>query len=148
MGGQAVNFWASYYEHRVRELAIEAPFTSKDIDFCGDERTVRTCAERLGGKARVATFDDATPNSGTVVFLAASPCCSPDMLGSRGAPPSLRANGFSPAAGESREDVRPPSGCASAELAVPGKRERIPLAPAGAITAGQGGSELTGFGLL
>ena len=72
VGGQAVNFWASYYEHRVQELALEAPFTSKDIDFCGDERTVRICAERLGGKARVATFDDATPNSGTVVFVDAA----------------------------------------------------------------------------
>ncbi len=69
VGGQAVNFWAAYYAPRVPELAEEAPFTSKDIDFCGDQHAVRTCAERLGGKARVATFDDATPNSGTVVFV-------------------------------------------------------------------------------
>ena len=69
VGGQAVNFWASYYERRVPELAREAPFTSKDIDFCGDQRAVRVCAERLGGTAHVATFDDATPNSGTVVFV-------------------------------------------------------------------------------
>lgn len=72
VGGQAVNFWASYYERRVPELAREAPFTSKDIDFCGDQRAVRMCAERLGGKPRVATFDDATPNSGTVVFVDAA----------------------------------------------------------------------------
>jgi hypothetical protein len=72
VGGQAVNFWASYYQHRTRELANAGPFTSKDIDFCGDPRAVRTCAERLGGKARVATFDDATPNSGTVVFVDAA----------------------------------------------------------------------------
>jgi hypothetical protein len=72
VGGQAVNFWASYYERRVPELANEAPFTSKDIDFCGDQRTVRLCAERLGGKARMATFDDATPNSGIVVFVDAA----------------------------------------------------------------------------
>jgi hypothetical protein len=69
VGGQAVNFWASYYAPRVHALAQEAPFTSKDIDFCGDQRAVRRCAERLGGTARVATFDDATPNTGTVVFL-------------------------------------------------------------------------------
>ncbi len=50
-------------------LAREAPFTSKDIDFCGDQRAVRVCAERLGGTPRVATFDDATPNTGTVVFI-------------------------------------------------------------------------------
>lgn len=47
VGGQAVNFWASYYERRVAELASEAPFTSNDIDFCGDQRAVRMCAERL-----------------------------------------------------------------------------------------------------
>ena len=34
VGRQAVNFWASYYQDRVSELAAEAPFTSKDIDFC------------------------------------------------------------------------------------------------------------------
>jgi hypothetical protein len=69
VGGQAVNFWASYYEKRAQELVREAPFTSKDIDFCGDQRAVRICAQRLKGEARVATFDDATPNAGTVVFL-------------------------------------------------------------------------------
>ncbi len=68
VGGQAVNFWVSRYQGRVPALARAGPFTSRDIDFCGDLRAVRHCAERLGGKARVATFDDATPNSGTVVF--------------------------------------------------------------------------------
>jgi hypothetical protein len=57
---------------RVPDLAADAPFTSKDIDFCGDQRTVRVCAERLGGRARVASFDDATPNTGTVVFVDAA----------------------------------------------------------------------------
>lgn len=33
---------------------------------------MRVCAERLGGTPRVATFDDATPNSGTVVFVDAA----------------------------------------------------------------------------
>jgi hypothetical protein len=69
VGGQAVNFWASVYEARVPVLASEGPFASKDIDFCGDRRAVRHCAQRLGGTARIATFDDATPNTGTVVFV-------------------------------------------------------------------------------
>lgn len=68
-GGQAVNFWASYYQDRVSELAAEAPFTSNDIDFCGDKRAVRVCAERLKGTARIPTMDDVTPNSGTIVFV-------------------------------------------------------------------------------
>jgi hypothetical protein len=72
VGGQAVNFWASYYEDRIPQLAVEAPFTSKDIDFCGDQRAVRICAERLDGTARLPTIDDATPNSGTVVFVDAA----------------------------------------------------------------------------
>jgi hypothetical protein len=72
VGGQPVNFWASFYEGRVPALAREAPFTSKDIDFCGDQRSVRVCAERLGGMPRVATFDDTTPNSGTVIFVDAA----------------------------------------------------------------------------
>jgi hypothetical protein len=39
------------------------------VDFCGDRRIVRPCAQRLGGRARVSTLDEATPNSGTVVFV-------------------------------------------------------------------------------
>ncbi len=69
VGGQAVNFWASHYESRVPELAREGPFTSKDIDFCGDREVVRICAARLNGTARLPTLDNATPNSGTVVFV-------------------------------------------------------------------------------
>lgn len=72
VGGQAVNFWASFYEHRVPALVEESPFTSKDIDLCGDQKSVRVCAARLGGTPRVATFDDATPNAGTVVFVDAA----------------------------------------------------------------------------
>ena len=69
VGGQAVNFWAYVYEGRVPALARAGPFTSRDVDFCGDRRTVRQCAQRLGGRARLSTLDDATPNSGTVVFV-------------------------------------------------------------------------------
>jgi hypothetical protein len=68
VGGQAVNFWASVYQGRVPALAREGPFASKDIDFCGDRRAVRLCAERLNGTARLATLDDATVNAGTVIF--------------------------------------------------------------------------------
>jgi hypothetical protein len=53
----------------VPALARAGPFASRDVDFCGDRRTVRQCAQRLGGHARVSTLDDATPNSGTVVFV-------------------------------------------------------------------------------
>jgi hypothetical protein len=72
VGGQAVNFWAFAYEGRVPALARAGPFASRDVDFCGDRRTVRLCAQRLGGRALVSTLDDATPNSGTVVFVDAA----------------------------------------------------------------------------
>ena len=51
VGGQAVNFWASFYQGRVPALARKAPFASKDIDFCGDQRSVRPLAGsvRSGG---------------------------------------------------------------------------------------------------
>jgi hypothetical protein len=44
---------------------------------------MRVCAQRLGGTPRVATFDDATPNSGTVVFVhdTAVPVELPDAAG-------------------------------------------------------------------
>jgi hypothetical protein len=35
-----VNLRASYYEHCVSELAGEPPFSSNDMDFCGDHRPV------------------------------------------------------------------------------------------------------------
>jgi len=69
VGGQAVNFWAELYAPRVPAIDREAPFTSKDIDFCGDVRAVRICADRLGGTSRIATIDDHTPNTGVVTFL-------------------------------------------------------------------------------
>lgn len=69
VGGQAVNFWAELYASRVPAINREAPFTSKDIDFCGDVRAVQICADRLGGTPRIATIDDHTPNTGVVTFL-------------------------------------------------------------------------------
>ncbi len=70
VGGQALNFWASYYEDRVTELAAGAPYTSKDIDFLGSHEAVKECARRLGGRPRLATLDDMnTPNTGVVVFV-------------------------------------------------------------------------------
>jgi hypothetical protein len=68
VGGQAVNFWAEFYASRVPGIERQAPFTSKDIDFCGDARAVAICADRLSGTAKLATMDDHTPNTGVVTF--------------------------------------------------------------------------------
>lgn len=69
IGGQAIGFWAQYYLDRSAELAAYAPYTSKDVDFCAAPEAVRECARQLGGHARVAGLDDATPNTGTVTFV-------------------------------------------------------------------------------
>lgn len=70
VGGQALNFWASYYRDRVADLAAGGPYTSKDIDFLGSHDAVRECARRLGGKARLTTLDDSnTPSTGLVIFV-------------------------------------------------------------------------------
>jgi hypothetical protein len=69
VGGQAVNFWASYYEDRVAELKAAGPFTSKDVDVCAGSRDLETMAQRLGGTARMAGFDDHPPQVGTITFV-------------------------------------------------------------------------------
>jgi hypothetical protein len=69
VGGQAVNFWAEQYLRRAPELGTHAPYTSKDIDFCGTRAAVVECARRLGGRALLPTDFDPTPNSGQVVFV-------------------------------------------------------------------------------
>lgn len=69
VGGQAVNFWAEQYMARAPELGAHAPYTSKDIDFCGARAAVLECARRLGGRAFLPVDFDPTPNSGQVIFM-------------------------------------------------------------------------------
>jgi len=69
VGGQAVGFWADYYAPRDETLSRLVPLASKDIDFCGDLRAVRTSASRLGGRAVAPTMDDVTPSAGIVAFV-------------------------------------------------------------------------------
>lgn len=69
VGGQAVSFWVDFYAERVPALARLAPLTTNDIDFVGDRRAVRVCAERLDADAQLPGFDDHTPNTGMVKFI-------------------------------------------------------------------------------
>lgn len=72
IGGQAISFWADHYVRlgRAPEISTDAPLTSKDIDFCGPRDVVPLFARRLrGGRARLATLDDATPNVGVIRYL-------------------------------------------------------------------------------
>lgn len=72
VGGQAINVWAEFYlaQGRAGELAADAPFVSKDIDFCASRAAMQTFAARLPkARARVATLDDATSQVGLVQFV-------------------------------------------------------------------------------
>jgi hypothetical protein len=72
VGGQAVNLWAEHYlaQGRVPELLVDVPYTSKDVDFCASKEVVRAFAARLPqGRARFPSLDDATPNTGIVMFV-------------------------------------------------------------------------------
>ncbi len=69
VGGQALNVWAETYASQDPALAEQGPFTSKDIDFQGDQQAVRLCADRLGGRPLVAQLDDHTVNTGVVLYV-------------------------------------------------------------------------------
>jgi hypothetical protein len=47
IGGQAVNYWATRSLEHEPELAVWSPFTSKDIDFCGNRDDVLHLAAYL-----------------------------------------------------------------------------------------------------
>lgn len=69
VGGQAVAFWTRFLQERSSEIAALAPLTSKDIDFEGSARAVQRTADLLGGRMRLASMDDHTPNTGIVIFV-------------------------------------------------------------------------------
>jgi hypothetical protein len=71
VGGQALNFWAERYLPRVPELGRGAPYTSKDIDFCGNRHAVLECAQRLGGQPIVPEVFS-PPSTGKVIFADAA----------------------------------------------------------------------------
>lgn len=69
IGGQAVSVWAHLYFDELPTALKGVPLTSKDIDFCGDNKAVRLAAERLNGKALFPSMDDPTPNVGVVQYV-------------------------------------------------------------------------------
>jgi hypothetical protein len=70
VGGQALNYWAETLGIAdARSTGIYGPATSEDIDIMGSVKAVRAFAQAVGGKARIADFDDShSPNSGVVTF--------------------------------------------------------------------------------
>lgn len=72
VGGQALAFWMRFLQERSSEVAALVPLASKDIDFEGSARAVRRAAELLAARARVASIDDNSPNTGIVLFVDAN----------------------------------------------------------------------------
>lgn len=69
IGGQALNLWAEVYFHRAPdELITFAPFTSKDIDYCGLKDAAYALQAILGGRVIIPDINDSTPN--TAILLA------------------------------------------------------------------------------
>ena len=66
IGGQALNLWAERYASEAIELAREAPFTSKDIDFYGTAEAVERCARLLGGTHELFGVHDRSEAAGVV----------------------------------------------------------------------------------
>lgn len=66
IGGQAVLFWTSRYLDRVEELRQNAPYSTKDLDFCGTAADAQACAERLGARCREYAPKDRSPCSAIV----------------------------------------------------------------------------------
>lgn len=61
IGGQAVHYWTQHYQGRVPELQREAPYTTRDVDFCGTAAQARECARVLGATCREYSPDDRSP---------------------------------------------------------------------------------------
>ena len=66
IGSQAVQYWTKHYMARVPELQQNAPYSTKDVDFCGTAAQARECARLLGGTCQEFTPDDRSPCSAII----------------------------------------------------------------------------------
>ncbi len=82
VGGQSLNFWAEQFRHGVPELERLMPFQSRDVDFIGSVRDVKTCAQLLGGQVFLPHIDHHTPETGIVDCLLKGRELRIDFLGS------------------------------------------------------------------
>lgn len=69
IGGQALNLWADRYCNHAALRALEGPIPSKDIDFCGTQDQVRSCADALHGRAQYQSTEALSRCIGIVRYL-------------------------------------------------------------------------------
>lgn len=93
VGGQALNFWATYYYPQApQELARYAPYTSKDIDCYGTKEAAQALASALQGDVLLPGPGDQTPNTAVAVVYLRGRRRTIDFLGGlAGVPDSVIA---------------------------------------------------------
>ena len=67
VGGQAVNYWANYYQRRCPQLNQYIPYSSEDIDFFGGRLEAQIAHQALGGEINIAKDFSPSPNSGVLL---------------------------------------------------------------------------------
>ncbi len=76
VGGQAVNYWLSYYRTREPSLKQLAAVTSDDVDLCGTQDDAIRMARAIAGSS-VRTVDvEARAAATAIVTLKTSKACS------------------------------------------------------------------------
>lgn len=66
VGGQSLSFWVDWYDIPIPQT--DTPYLTQDADFLAGRKDAEELAKHLGGDLRLATIDDLTPNTATVVF--------------------------------------------------------------------------------
>jgi hypothetical protein len=69
IGGQAVSIWIGRLQHRLQGHLVPAQVISGDIDFLGNAADAQRAADLLGGRARLARWEDRTTLAGVAIFL-------------------------------------------------------------------------------
>jgi hypothetical protein len=70
VGGQALSFWVDYFHIPVPETGT--PYLTQDADFLAMKTDAEELNHLLGGKLKVATLSDNTPNTAIIEFVGPS----------------------------------------------------------------------------
>lgn len=66
IGGQALNLWVSRYRSAKLTFSVDGPFTSKDVDYFGNQFDAAQLAAALQGNVSFPSDDDATASTAHV----------------------------------------------------------------------------------
>lgn len=69
IGGQAVSIWTVQLQDLLQGHVTPGQIISSDIDFLGNAADVQLAADLLGGRARLAKWEDRTTLAGVAIFL-------------------------------------------------------------------------------